>query len=58
MKDNPDLIPTADYRDLTRQALRDLRRARANRDDLAIARAEREINGLLDLLTTSARSTA
>lgn len=43
-----------DYRQLVRQALRELRQARAAGDNDSSLRAECEMNGLLDLLVAPA----
>ena len=49
-----DPFPTPDYRLLIRDALHDLRQARVADDHIGGLRAEREMNRLLELLTTPA----
>jgi hypothetical protein len=50
--------PNPDYRQLIRQALCELRQARAVGDDDGSLRAECEMNGLLDLLVAPAASSS
>jgi hypothetical protein len=49
-----DQVPNPDYQQLIRQALCELRQARAVGDNNGSLRAECEMNGLLDLLAAPA----
>ncbi|HKS43811.1 MAG TPA: hypothetical protein VJT49_01620 [Amycolatopsis sp.] len=55
MSTTPEIhMPTPDVHRLLRQALLDLRQARAEGDEIGTVRAEREMNSLLELLPAQA----